>query len=260
MADDHDERTEKPTPRRRQQWRLRGQVARSAQLVGAVVLLGTSAGLTMLGGALAAHLLTTLEQQLHTPTVLQVQPQRIMQQTRMLLGGGLLAVLPVLALVVLLAVAANLLQFGFLLAPHAIKPQWSRLSPAQVCRRVFSAPGLLGVGLTLVKVLVIVTVAALLLWRELPALRLLARLSPREIADYTGTSLGAFALRLSAALSVFAVVDYALQRWRHGRSLRMTRDELRDDERQREGDPLVRKRRHAVRSSLSRCRGDHPEL
>lgn len=259
MADSQDERTEKPSPQRRQQGRLRGQVARSAQLVGAVVLLGTSAGLTMLGGALCAHLLTTLEQQLQTPDMLQVHPHRVIEQTRVLLGSGLLALLPLLVLVVLLAAAANVLQFGFLVAPQAIKPQWSRLSPGRVWSHLFSALGLLGVGSTLLKGLVIVTVAALLLWRELPALRLLSRLSPRELAEYTGTSLGSFALKLSTALCAFAALDYVLQRWRQNRSLRMTRDELHDEERQREGDPLVRQRRRAVRSSVSRRRRDRSE-
>jgi flagellar biosynthetic protein FlhB len=255
MADSQEQRTEQPTTRRLRRMRLGGHVARSAHLVGAVVLFGISASLTWFGRSLTMRLLATVEQQLHAPANPYIQPQQLLQQTHVLLRNGLLVLIPLLAVVVLLAVAANLLQFGLVASPDAIKPQWSRLSPARAWARICSAPGFVGVALTLVKTVTVAAVAGLLLWRELPRLSALSRLAPRQLADYTGNCLGSFALKLAGVLCALALLDYALQRWRHLRLLRMTRDEQREEERDLEGIPLLRQRRRALRCSFGR-RGD----
>jgi flagellar biosynthesis protein FlhB len=234
--------TEAPTPRRLAEARGRGEVACSRELTGAVALgaglLALTAGGASLFGALAGLVRSGLRSALEPAT----SP-----------SGALLdaaaAVARCCALPMLAAAAAGmavgLLQTGGLFAPSAAAPRLDRLDPARGLAGLLSRERFASVGLGLAKAALVLTVA----WSwargvapALGSLPLAATLVPSLPA-----LLGALALRLSLVLLALGAADLLLVRWRHLRRLRMTRQEVRREQRDDEGDPRhreARRRRH----------------
>jgi flagellar biosynthetic protein FlhB len=243
-----DGRTEEPTPRVRRKARREGRVARSPEVGVAVSLVGAVLAARVLFPSAARSLA------LGTRELLWIAPQEPPPQpvlravTGMLLGG----IAPFLALAFVLGMAGGLAQTGFLLAPGALAPKLSRLSPRQGLQRLrpsamgweaARAVGKLGLLLALAwgpirgAVEDAASARSLAAWVELVAHR-----------GFT------ILVRVAALATVVAVADYLVTRMRTKRSLRMTRRELLQEHKEMEGDPLVRMRRRRRHRELSRNR------
>lgn len=252
MSDGRDEeRTEPATPRRREEARRHGRVARSADLSSAVVLLAAVLALPLLGGPLARGLAGSTAGAFERMAALGCPESDLFADLGGLFTASLAAALPLLGALAAAALAVNLLQVGFLFAPEAVAPKAERLDLGRGLARIFSARSALRGAAGLLKVAAVGAVVALSLWAERDAL---AALAGRPFEQALGAALGMlFVLSLRAALALVAlgVLDYAAQRWQHERDLRMSRRELREELRRYEGDPRVRERRRAVQRQLA---------
>lgn len=234
--------TEEPTPRRLAEARRRGEVACSRELSGAVAL---AAGLLALAAG-GASLLGSLAGLVRGGLLLALDPGQS-PAGALLAAAAHVARLSALPLLVAAAAgtAAGLLQTRGLVAPAAAAPRLDRLDPARGLAGLFSRERLAAVGLGLLKASVVLALA--LGWAR-GAASSLATL-PRTVAPGAGlvALLGPLALRLTLALLGFGAADLLLTRWRHRRRLRMTRQEVRREQREDEGDPRhreARRRRH----------------
>jgi type III secretion protein U len=235
-------RTEQPTPRRLREARRRGDVGASAELSAAAALVG---GLVTLA-AVAPRAVTVLAGLLRTALEGAVRPA----EPSTMMGPALAAVLRLtLALCAgagLAALVAGGLQAGFVLAPEAARPRIERLDPAKGLRRLFSSGQLAQAALGVAKAVVLLAVTALWLRDAAPGLAGLPRLGAAALWRFLPL-LGGLALRLPLAFLLLGTIDLALARRRHQRALRMTRDEVRRETREDEGDPshrAERRRRH----------------
>lgn len=244
-------RTERPTPKRLSEARRRGEVAISRELTGAVALAAGLATLAATGswwyGALAGEVRRGLVAALSPD-----QPP----------GGALLssalAVLRLSALPALAAFAAagavGLLQTGGLVTAAPLAPRLERLDPIAGLARLFSGARLAALGLGALKAALVVALA-LSGWRI--AASTLAQLpragSPERAA---AALLWPLAWRIAGLLLLFGAIDLLLVRWRHLRRLRMSRDEVRREAREAEGDP----RHKAERRRLHRALAEAPPL
>lgn len=246
MAQD---KTEKATPQKRRRARQEGQVARSQEI-----------------GVLASLLAAFLVLRLITPTTAHMA----VTEARALLGGldrfdtpngeiGMAALRAIIAVVgpfmvvgLVIGVAAGVAQVGVKLTPKAARPKLSNLSPKKGLEKFKPAVA----GWELARSVLKIGLLLAVVWPTLANL-------PEQVARTRGLEAGlslltstVFALLLRALLlaAVIAGADYGYQRWRHSKGLRMSKQEIKEEHRAQEGDPMLRAQRRARARELSRNR------
>ncbi len=236
------ERTERATPRRRQEARKRGQVARSVDLTSALALLAGAFFLPWYAGASIESLWGYLYRSFAGPLPTDLTPPDLLELA-WTSGTMLLSfTLPILGLFLLVGVGSTLLQAGFVFAPAALKPDLRRIDPIAGFQRLFSRRGLFETAKALIKIGIVLAVTYPLVQRDLPRYADLTGADPLVIARAIGWSIRDLALRIGAAYLALAILDYAFQRWDLEQRLRMTRHEVKEELRQTEGDPEVKAR------------------
>jgi flagellar biosynthesis protein FlhB len=153
------------------------------------------------------------------------------------------ALAPILGLIALVAAAAHMLQFGLLFTTEPLRPKLDRLNPVAGFGRLLSRRNLTKTGMSVLKLAVVTTVAWLYLRHKLAAVAGLPLLD-----TFTGVALIAklvieLAIWLLALLLVIGAVDFLYQKWQHTQDLKMTKEEVKDERRNMEGDPMVKGRR-----------------
>lgn len=243
--------TEEPTPRRLEEARRRGQVAFSRELAGAAAFTAAFLAITVAGQGWMARLHAYLTWELR-------QAGGSGGGGLAALGRGLDALLPLLVLPLgaafLAALGVGLVQTRGLLTFQTVRPELGRLSPAAYARRVLGPAALGEIGRGLVKLVLALAVASATLW---PLRRDVANLAGRPAAaemQAFGGLARQLGLRLALLMIVLGVVDYLLALRRIRRSLRMTRDEVRRDHRESEGDPERRAERQRLHRELGEQR------
>jgi flagellar biosynthesis protein FlhB len=244
--------TEQPTPRRLREARRRGQVARSPDLTAAAVWVAAGAILVHGGpwawGQLAVLMRQGLARAAAAAAGAAVEPPLAAQLARA--GDQVLELSGPLVLAAAVAAGlAGLVQVGPLLVAAAIRPDWNRLNPVEGARRLASGAEM-EPARSFVKLLGIIAVA----WsplveagRHVPAL---IRAAPSQVVTWTAHVAAAVAVRVVFAYSVIGFADLLWQRHRLRRDLRMTRDEIRREERETEGDPRQKAQRRRLHREL----------
>jgi len=250
MPEQHGDKSQEPTQHRRQQAREQGQVAKSQDLGSAVLLLVGVLALMMAGGRLTEFLRQYTASQLGGSTGLALDASSALAQWYALLAAMGRYVLPIFGLLLLGAVVVDLSKIGFLFVPEKVAPDLSHLDPIRGLQRIFSLAGAMRLGFGLFKIAVVAAVAAVAMYQERGKILGLSALSAGEIAAYLIELLLWTSLKIAVALVVLALVDYGFQRWRHEQDLRMTPQEVREEMKNLEGNPLVHARRRHVQRQL----------
>jgi flagellar biosynthetic protein FlhB len=248
------ERTEAPTPRKISEARAEGQVARSIELNAAAALL---VGVWLLKGP-GGRLIDELKNLLTSSILAIPQAQPDDGWLRNLLLADLQHVAPgmgmILAGMAVTGVAVTLAQTGFLWASKRIGVHFDRLNPINGFKRLFSKQGLVELVKAIAKLLVIGWVAYSFLRGR--AVELLA-LGQTDFVTAVGNWVemaAALALRTGAIYLVLALIDYSYQRWNYMRSLRMTKEEVKEDFKRSEGDPMIKGRIRSQARRIARSR------
>jgi len=256
-AEQGGERTEEPSQKRLQDARERGQVPRSRELSNFATMIGGSAMLVAIGGSLATHLSQMVRHGL------VIDPQNLRDTDSMLSALGeacvsaLTALLPVFGALIGLVLLASVVLGGWNFSPQAMAPDFTRLSPLAGLKRLFGLRGASELGKALLKCAVVGGVcAAIVSWTFRDVLAL-AHMAPRA-AIGRGAGLVSWAfVWLCASLALVAMVDVPLQLFQFKRSLRMTRQELRDEAKESDGRPETKQRIRQMQQTLARRRMMH---
>ncbi len=256
MAEENDQssRTEEPTPRRLEEARRRGEVAKSTDLTSWATLAGTAGVLTVLGGWMAQSLASGLLPFLEHPDVFELEGGGAVSVLRMAVLAAAPALAVVLGAAALAGIAGNVIQHGLLWSPDKLKPDLSKLSPLSGFKRLFGMDGLVQFIKSVLKVLITAAVAWWALRPHSGQLQNLAALEPAAILPFCGSILRALVMAVLAILGVGALVDWIWQRQRFMQKMRMTREELKEDVRQSEGDPHMKARVRQLRNERARRR------
>jgi flagellar biosynthetic protein FlhB len=254
MPEQFGEKTERATPRRREEVRRRGNVARSVDLSAAAVLLGSTAAVAFLGERLAHTVAELLVRYCRAPAWVVATPADVHGEFVAVMFRLAQGMLPLLLAVAAAALVINLAQVGFLASTTALKPDLARMSPLKGIQRIFSLQGLVRLVVNLLKLAGIAALTYGVLRAELPALAGLAMLEPIEIGRYGVESTLGLAWKICGALFAVALLDYAFQKWKFERDIRMTRQEVRDELKEMEGDPHLRHRRRQIQRQLANQR------
>lgn len=247
------EKTERPTPRRLEEARRRGQVAKSLDVNTAVVLMAgiviLKFQLTGMGerlASLAREMFGHFPKEDFTTTTLYNQCFSLLQQYALIVG-------PTLFFLLLCGLAINYAQVGVLFTVEPLKPSFSKINPLSGFGRIFSTRSAVETLKAILKMSVVAYVVSKVILDHYPDLAgtvLLDRVSAGVLFAKVAWEI---AWRATMVLLIFGALDYFYQRWEYERGLKMTRQEIRDEAKQSEGDPLVKGRiRRAMRDAARR--------
>lgn len=248
------ERTEAATPRRREQARQEGQVARSREVVSAALFLSMILFLSIAGTALVEQMVTLTQETFATLGEVEMSLSGLHLFLARLLVRTVSMLLPMFLTVCVFAVAANVMQTGFLFSTKALQPKLEHLSPRQVLKRLFSMQSLFELGKALVKVGIVGAIVYTTIAGDMAQVFPLGGLGVAGIVSYIGSSTLRLGVRTSYAIIILAVLDYLWQRWQYEKSLRMTLQEVKDERKQQEGDPQIRARIRSIMREMARRR------
>ena len=254
MSEQSGDKSQDATPHRRRQAREEGQVAKSQDLSSAVVLIGALMALMFLGGDLIQFIGSLTLSQFTNGAWLSMDQNTFLKLWSDLAYGLAGVLLPLLGTILFLAIASNVLQIGFILAPKKLMPDLQKISPIKGLERMFSMTSVARLGFGIVKILVIAVVAAVSLYAEREQVLALATLELGQIGVYMIETMLWTSLKIGAALLILAILDYAFQRWKHEQDLKMTTQEVREEMKNLQGDPQVAARRRAVQRQLAQAR------
>ena len=254
MSEEGFDKTEQPTQRRRDEARARGQFAYSHELVNGLLLLAGTVGLWWCGLSLSQGLGQEVQHHLRTPradlSISDVPPliSGILSQGLQLTGGFLTTVFAV-------SLAATLAQAGLHINTDGLGPKWEKINPAENWHRLLSSEGFLRGGLSLAKVGLVGFAAW---WVLSDRGQQIAVLCDGTLSQSV-TSAWGIAIELlisaSAVLLLIGAIDYGWQWYRNEQMLRMSREELKRERKDDEGDPQIQaRRRQRAREIVSQRR------
>ncbi len=250
MPDQSGDKSQDPTPHRRQKAREEGQVAKSQDLASAALLLAGVLALMMSGTALVDFVAGYTQRQLGGEAWLEADiPFAMAQWNGAIIGLGRV-LLPILGLMLAAAVVANLGQVGFLFLPSKLSLDLSRINPLQGLKRMFSLTSAARLLFGLLKMLVVAAVAFVSLYAERETILGLTGMALPQMAAYLVHILLWTTAKIGLALFILAILDYGFQRWKQEQDLKMTPQEVREEMRNLEGDPHIIARRKAVQRQL----------
>jgi len=255
MAEENDlERTEPASPRRLEQAREEGQIARSQEL-GAFAVMGT-AGLAvwLLGAQLLTGFVGLMKNGLTLPAGSAFETDGMLARLGEQGGAGFFTIAPVLLAAFIAAIAAPLMLNGWLFTAKPLQPDFSRLNPMNGLGRIFSVGGLVELLKAVIKVLVVGGVAALVLWQSLDAVVALTRESASGAISHAAHLVGWTLILVVGGMVLVVGVDVPFQLWNHARKLRMSLDEVKRENKETEGDPHIKARIRSLQREAARKR------
>jgi flagellar biosynthetic protein FlhB len=245
------ERTEQPTARRRDEARRHGQVARSTDVTSAAVLLGALGAFAMGGERFLRDAVDVIARGLDRAPRGDLRPD---QAIAMLIDAGVAVARmawPFLVVPAVIVIAGHLMQTRFAFAHDALSPQWNRLDPLAGLARLFGRRGLFEAVKAFAKLAAMGGVGYAALSADWTRLLALGQGGPASIVATVAHVVLNLWLAVGAAYLVIGALDYGYQWWEHERSLRMTKDELREEAKSTEGNPLVRSRLRALHRQMA---------
>src|SRR3954469_12718246 len=255
------EKTEKATPKKRQQARKKGSVAKSADLNGAVVLFAALFALS----ATAPHLVEVLEASIRDALLLASSPDVVNHRGLgpLLSAQGksaALAAAPVVFTCVAAGVLINIAQVGG--KPHvsALKPDPKRLNPISGFKNIYGPNALFETGKNLFKVIAVGAVTALGVLPKLDELAALVGMPPAQLLPTLAHTVFGIAQRAGVAYLLIGIVDYVYQRYRTEKSMKMDKQEVKEEHKSTELPPEVRGaiRRRQMQAARARMMADVP--
>jgi flagellar biosynthetic protein FlhB len=242
------DKTEEATPRRIEKAREEGQIALSREVVGFVALGFALIGMTLGLPPLIYELMRGMRGVMENSHQLQIG----LVATEMM-RMALIAVLPVMGLALLGAIAGTMLQSRGLVSAKSLKPQFSRISPVSGIKRLLGPEG----GIEFLRTLIKLGVVGGALWWAIGDpndLRAVLSLGPGDLLHLMMRATMSLFIAAMVAFAAIAVLDYQVVRFRHLHKLRMTRQEVREEVKESEGDPIIKGRIRSLRMARARRR------
>ena len=250
---DSGSRTEEPTQRRLAEARRKGDVAKSSEAPAFMALAATALVLVMAGGSISRDLAAKLLPFIERPDSFELSGPgalKIMNLTLQAIAPAGAVMLAAMAA----AVAGNVMQTGFIWAPSKLAPDPSKVSPGAGFARIFGPDGLVNFLKSFAKLLAVAAAAWMVLRPRADTLAMLGRMDVAAILPLSAQWLQALAIGALIVFGVIAGADWFWQRQRFMQKMRMSREELKQDTKETEGDPHIKAKLRQKRMAASRRR------
>ncbi len=242
------EKTEQPTAKKLRDARKKGQVANSKDVTSTALLIVIFAYF----GMRREYILKTLIDLIVVPNNFFKEPfiAACNQMGLACLAIGVKVILPLVLLVFLTGIIANVFQFGLLLSFESIKPNFSKLNPISKVKQIFSLKNLVEFLKSAAKILFLSTLLYFVIRNTLDPLLKIPFTSLKDFINILPTILKTFAMNVVFAYVVVAFLDFIFQRYNHKKQLMMTKDEVKREFKEMEGDPTIKGKRKQLHREL----------
>jgi len=249
------EKTEVPTEKKRRESREEGQVAFSKELSSAALL----AGIVLTLVATSPIILDAMRQLMSQLFRDLAQSEELSIDSIFTLSGEIFYIIlpafaPFLAVIIFVGIFASVLQVGVLITFKAISPKFNKISPLTGLKRLFSSQSLADFLKSMAKLIIVGFVGYLTYIEKITELNGLSVSTPESILIYNFTVVAEVAGKIVLALVAIAIFDYFYQRWHHEQQLMMTKQEVKDETKQTEGDPQLKARIRQIQREMSNAR------
>ena len=249
------EKTEVPTEKKRRESREEGQVAFSKELSSAALL----AGIVLTLVATSPIILDAMRQLMSQIFRDLAQRKELSIDIIFTLSGEILSIIlpafaPFAAVIIFAGIFASVLQVGVMITFKAISPKFNKISPLTGLKRLFSSQSLADFLKSMAKLIIVGFVGYLTYIDKITELNGLSVSTPESILIYNFTVVAEVAGKIVLALVAIAIFDYFYQRWHHEQQLMMTKQEVKDETKQTEGDPQLKARIRQIQREMSNAR------
>ncbi len=255
MAEDSDlEKTESPSPRRLEQAREEGQVPQSRELSTFFVTVIGVATLWALGGWIAERMYGIVRQSFAFDRQAAFDPSMLLNRLQNLFSDALLMLMPLFLTLMIMAVVSPIVLGGLVFSSKALGPNFGRLNPLQGMKRMFSTHGLVEMLKAMLKAALVGGVGTMVLWKQKDHLFDLM-IEPLEVGmpDFVESILFT-ALLIASSLGLLALIDVPFQLWQYYKKLRMSKEEVRRESKEQDGDPQLKGRIRSMQREMARRR------
>ncbi|MCX7922390.1 MAG: flagellar biosynthesis protein FlhB [Clostridia bacterium] len=237
-----DGKTEKATPKKKQDARKKGQVLQSREISTAVVLIFLFIGLRMFGGYMYTEIAVFTKKVLTEYP--KVQDFFTFNMLSVLFVEVVTVILkttaPLFAIAILSGVIASYAQIGFLFTMETLGVKFNRINPLSGLKRIFSAHSLVELVKSIIKITVVSFIAYSYLKGEATKVFDFMNMEVYDSAVYIGTTSLNVGLRICVALIILGILDYGYQWWEYEKNLKMTKQEVKEEYKQVEGNPEIK--------------------
>ncbi|EST52546.1 flagellar biosynthesis protein FlhB [Brevibacillus panacihumi W25] len=234
------EKTEKATPKKRDDARKKGQVAKSSDLSPAIALTAFFVLLLMTGSSMLETFQGIMRESLVTYSGLQLTPDNLRFIVTHLIFEAVKIVAPVMAVSFLIALIVNYMQVGWLFTTKPLELKLEKLDPIKGAKKLFSLRSIVELFKSLLKISAGIFIAYLILWDAKEELVQLSLLSLGAVLTFAAGKVVKLGVYIGLLLFIFAILDYIYQRYEHEKNLRMSKQDIKDEHKQAEGDPLIK--------------------
>ncbi len=241
MAEDSfQEKTEKATPRKRQKAREKGQAAKSVEITSVIVLLTGSVAMYIFGHYFYSNLLGIMRSSFTFNTVLDFDLSYCISFIGKVTIKFVFIILPLLGALFLAALAANFMQVGFLFSLGPIEPKLSKLSFIKGLKKLFSLRSFVELIKSILKLIIIGLVAYFVIAGQINHALTLQSADVAHIFVFILKVFFKIFIWVLLIMGALAALDYAFQKWLSEKDLKMTKQEVKEEAKQTEGDPQLK--------------------
>ncbi len=253
--DNFQEKTEQATPKRREDTRKKGKVAQSKEIPSVLILI-SSLGIFFFSGSWIfwnlSDFMRGIFQNIGTMHIQNVSA--VSAFSFKIFGQVLLILAPFMLTVLIAGIAANLFQVGFLFTGEPLTPKLSKIDPIKGMKKFFSLKSVVELVKSLIKILLIGAVTFLTVKGEAGNFTALMHMEVGSILLFIGKVAFKISFYACLVLLVLAVLDYAYQRWEYEKDIKMTKQEVKEESKQRDGDPQVKAKIRKIQLEMSQRR------
>lgn len=249
-----DDKTEEPTQRRLDQARERGQVATSREINHWFIILGATIIVALMAPHVMGRLAHAMLPFIEHPHLIRLDSAAFRDHFGATMGAVALAMAGPIVLLIVFALAAPLVQNGFLFSAESIKPKLEKISPLKGLKRLFSLRSIAEFVKGILKLAIVGAVVAVLLLPVLDDLDTIAGLEIVALLDRLQALAARVLAGVLAVMTLIALADFLYQKFEHRKQLRMSRQDMKDEFKESDGDPIVRQRLRQIRSDRQRQR------
>lgn len=251
MAEDTGDKTEAPTQRRREEAREQGNVARSVDLTASAVLVGGMVLLNWYGQNIFSALSGVVRKMLGVAWLGSVDPRSATDGVVASIYTVCVAMAPLMIGMMLIAVVINIAQVGLQLTPEKLQPNLGALNPLKGVGRLFQGQGLMKLVMGLLKMTLVGMTAYSAIHGRMSLILGVERLEFLQIFQVGAEMVYRIGLRVALLLFVLALFDYIWQRYQLEKSLKMSKQEVKDEMRRMDGDPKLKQRRRQIAQQMA---------